>query len=80
MDRRDDGTVPVTTLHADERCESSGGLLVSPHVIPFFGLRLGADYVWLTCGRPYRWVGNPPRLLTTSVAPLQLPSNSDCET
>lgn len=44
-------------------CRSCGGLLVPPAVLPN-PTYADADFVCLRCERPYRWVGDPPRLLT----------------
>jgi hypothetical protein len=42
-----------------------------------FGALAGnADYFCLQCGRPYRWIGTPPRLVTMS---LVEPPSSDSE-
>ena len=53
----------MTKVSADERCEC-GGLLVPPQFATGITVRVpkGTDYVCLTCGRPYRWNENPPRL------------------
>jgi hypothetical protein len=48
----------------DENCTSCGGLLVSPQLATGFTVPEGTDYVCLTCGRPYRWAGNPAQLIT----------------
>ena len=53
----------VTKLTADEKCFASGGVLVPPELTSVFVAPPGADYVCLSCGRPYQWTtGNPPRL------------------
>jgi uncharacterized protein with PIN domain len=54
----------MTRLTPDEKCESCGGVLVPPELVPAFTVPQYADYVCMKCGRPYRWVGNPPRLVT----------------
>jgi hypothetical protein len=54
----------MTRLAFPDPCRSCGGLLVPPEVLPH-AARPGADYVCLRCERPYRWVGDPPRLITT---------------
>jgi hypothetical protein len=54
----------MTKLTPDHRCDSCGGLLIPPDVVPDRVVPDRTDYVCLTCGRPYRWVGNPPRLVT----------------
>jgi len=55
----------MTKLTPDQLCEACGGILVPPALASTFTVPQGTDYVCLTCGRPYRWVGNPPRLITT---------------
>jgi hypothetical protein len=57
---------PVTRMSPDETCVC-GSLLFPPELES--GIRVPAntdyvclDYVCLHCGRPYRWVGNPPEL------------------
>jgi hypothetical protein len=55
----------MTRISPDQRCESCGSLLVPPEFIGVTAPRT-ADYVCLTCGRPYRWSGTPPRLITMS--------------
>jgi hypothetical protein len=45
------------------RCESCGGVLVRPS-FTYGSPYASADYVCLLCGRPYRWIGDPPRLIT----------------
>ena len=52
----------MTKLAYPDACRSCGGVLVPPEVIP--RATRDADYVCLRCGRPYRWIGNPPRLVT----------------
>jgi hypothetical protein len=57
----------VTRVVAHERCAICGGLLVPSelafeHVVP-----PNADYACLQCGRPYYWLGDPPRLRLGSV-------------
>jgi hypothetical protein len=54
----------MTGLSGHQKCESCDGLLVPPIIAPGFRVPEGTDYVCLTCGRPYRWVGDPPRLMT----------------
>lgn len=56
----------VTRMSPDETCVC-GSLLFPPELES--GIRVPAttdyvclDYVCLHCGRPYRWVGNPPKL------------------
>jgi hypothetical protein len=59
----------VTKLAFADRCHFCGGLLVPPEALPY-PTRVDADYVCLRCERPYRWVGNPPRLTTIlTIAP-----------
>jgi len=52
----------MTKLTADETCAACGGLLVPPELVSGFTVPKGTDYVCLNCGRPYRWLGNPPTL------------------
>jgi hypothetical protein len=54
----------MTRLSPDERCQSCGSLLVPPSVLPDAVAPPSTDYVCIGCGRPYRWVGRPPRLAT----------------
>jgi hypothetical protein len=54
----------MTKLTPDDRCASCGGLLVPRELAAGAATPDNADYVCLICGRPYRWVGNPPRLAT----------------
>jgi hypothetical protein len=54
----------LTSVSADAHCDGCGGLLVPPQITGF-NPPPGTDYVCLRCGRPYRWVGHPPRLTTT---------------
>jgi hypothetical protein len=56
----------MTRLIADDDCES-GSVLVPPQVVSGFKIPPRTDYVCLKCGRPYRWIGNPPRLVSTFV-------------
>jgi hypothetical protein len=58
----------MTKLTADENCAACGALLVPPAVASGFTIPKGADYVCLKCGRPYRWVGNPPKLTLLAAA------------
>ena len=55
------GTVVVTKLAADQRCDRCDGLLVPPHVIGS-AFKTLADYVCATCAKPFHWVGDPPIL------------------
>src|SRR5437868_5892581 len=57
----------VTKLLADHRCETCGGVLVPPEIASTFPTPARADYICLRCGRPYHWVGQPPRLMTMSL-------------
>jgi DNA-directed RNA polymerase subunit RPC12/RpoP len=52
----------MTKLTPDEKCTACGGLLVPPALASGFSVPTGTDYVCLNCGRPYRWLGNPPKL------------------
>lgn len=51
-------------MFPDTTCEACGSLLVPPHMASEFRAPEGTNYVCLRCGRPYRWTGNPPRLVT----------------
>jgi hypothetical protein len=53
----------MTKLTPDKTCDACGSMLVPPEVAPGFTVPKGTDYVCLKCGRPYRWVGNPPHLV-----------------
>ncbi len=52
----------MTRLAPDERCVACGGLLVSPDVVAEIAVPKGAEYICLKCGRPFRRIGQPPRL------------------
>jgi hypothetical protein len=52
----------TTSLCPEKRCDSCGGMLVPPTVIP--ESVASADYLCLQCGRPYSWSGTPPTLTT----------------
>lgn len=53
----------IGKLTRDERCTLCRGVLVPPTLASrTFEPPAGADYVCLNCGRPYRWVGVPPKL------------------
>lgn len=52
----------MTKLAADATCKACGGMLVPPEVANV-KVPEGTDYVCLKCETPYRWLGNPPRLL-----------------
>jgi DNA-directed RNA polymerase subunit RPC12/RpoP len=54
----------MTKRTADHRCASCGSLLVPPQLAAEFRVPPQTDYVCLRCGRPYRWIGNPPALRT----------------
>jgi DNA-directed RNA polymerase subunit RPC12/RpoP len=54
----------MTKVTPDGRCESCGSLLVPPSLAIGFRIPAEADYVCMKCGRPYRWSGTPPRLIT----------------
>jgi hypothetical protein len=56
-------------------CDVCGGVLVPPEVAPGLTMPEGTDYVCLKCGRPYRWVGHPPRL--TLLAEAKLPEEDE---
>jgi hypothetical protein len=65
----------MTKLIPDEDCVVCGSVLVPPIVAPPFTIPKGADYICLTCGQPYRWVGNPPKL--TVFVPLDKRDDDD---
>jgi len=71
----------VTQLTPYERCVTCRGVLVPPVVARrVFTPPLDADYVCLNCGRPYRWIGSPPRLtLLAMVERLQLDQEEEDE-
>jgi hypothetical protein len=48
------------------RCASCSGMLLPPQITGFTPPP-GTDYVCLKCGRPYRWAGYPPKLVTVFV-------------
>lgn len=54
----------MTALLAPEPCSNCGNALVPPILaqVRIEELDLDTDYVCLTCGCTYRWVGNPPVL------------------
>jgi hypothetical protein len=54
----------MTKVIADENCEACGSVLIPPQLASGFKIPAKTDYVYLKCGRPYRWVGNSPRLAT----------------
>jgi len=54
----------VTRLIPDKACDTCGGMLVPPCIPTGFTPPRASDYVCLKCGRPYRWIGEPPRLVT----------------
>jgi len=56
----------MTRLTANERCATCQGLLVPPEAA-YLPVPPNTDYVCLQCGRPYRWLGDPPRL--TAIVP-----------
>jgi uncharacterized OB-fold protein len=58
----------MTKLIADEDCAACGSVLVPPTLVSGFTTPKEADYVCVRCGRPYRWVGNPPRLTVWAAA------------
>lgn len=68
-DRRVGADIAMTKLVPDERCAACGSILVPPSFAPTFSVPLGTDYLCLKCGRPYRWVGSPPRLTVCVVVP-----------
>jgi hypothetical protein len=52
----------MTTLTPNQRCTACGGVLVPPTLLVGDVAPDGADYACWKCGRPYAWVGNPPKL------------------
>jgi DNA-directed RNA polymerase subunit RPC12/RpoP len=54
----------MTRLAANQQCESCYGMLVLPETLTGRGVPPNTDYVCIRCGRPYRWIGDPPRLAT----------------
>jgi hypothetical protein len=52
----------MTRLAAPDRCPACDGLLVAPEAAFVEKVPSSTDYVCLTCGPPYRWVGTPPHL------------------
>ena len=60
---------PMTKLIPDERCIVCSAPLVPPSMASLTFKPFGhADYVCLRCGRPYRWLGSPPRLTVLATA------------
>jgi DNA-directed RNA polymerase subunit RPC12/RpoP len=57
----------MTKLVPDARCTGCNGRLVPPALVSWFKSVAGTDYVCMNCGRPYRWIGTPPKLTTLSV-------------
>ncbi len=68
----------MTRLAAQERCERCGGLLVPPLAVGSTCAR-GVDYVCVTCGQPFRWVGTPPTLQAFSIADEPRPRENDAD-
>ena len=54
----------MTKLLADDRCEFCGGLLVPPLIMGRETRWPEADYVCLTCDRPYHWENHSPHLVS----------------
>jgi hypothetical protein len=57
----------MTTLISDQDCSACGGVLVPPRVSPAKNIPPGTDYICWRCELPYRWFGNPPRLVPISL-------------
>jgi hypothetical protein len=57
----------MTELISDQDCSRCGGVLVPLQVSRAKQIPPGTDYVCLKCDLPYRWFGNPPRLVAISV-------------
>jgi hypothetical protein len=55
-------SLTLTRLSPEQKCTRCNGLLVPPTLALSFTPVAGADYLCMNCGRPYRWVGNPPKL------------------
>jgi hypothetical protein len=71
------GEASVTSISPDKRCDGCGGLLVPPTIAFDVIVPARADYVCLRCRRPYRWVGDPPRLTTLSPVTHQRDTAAD---
>jgi hypothetical protein len=57
----------MTKVSPAPRCDGCDGLLVPPEMTDASTVPSGTEYVCLRCGRPYRWVGRPPQLVTMRV-------------
>jgi hypothetical protein len=68
---------PVARPPLDEQCTACGSLLVPPELASGFKIPIGTDYVCLQCGRPYRWTGNPARLILLVAAERHEDEDSD---
>jgi hypothetical protein len=68
----------MTALLASQPCSQCGNALVPPILahVRMEELELDTDYVCLTCGCTYRWMGNPP-VLTMLRAILPSPNAHD---
>jgi hypothetical protein len=62
-------TYSMTRLIADQPCSVCNGMLVPPKIATHFVAPSATDYVCAKCGRLYQWVGNPPKLMLTIIAP-----------
>jgi len=65
----------MTRLTATDRCAICRGLLVPPEAA-YLPVPPNSDYVCIQCGRPYHWVGDPPRL--TLVVPERRRDDGSC--
>ena len=52
-------------------------MLVPPQITSGANIPQGTDYVCLKGGRPYRWLGDPPRLVTKSSVARNEPNDDD---
>src|SRR3982751_1877890 len=60
----------VTKLVPDQNCTRCGAMLVPPEIVlpeQRADLPPRTDYVCSKCGLPFRWVGNPPRLVVSTL-------------
>ena len=70
----------MTALLARQPCEHCGNALVPPILAPvkMADLELDTDYVCLSCGCTYRWIGNPPVLtMLSAMLPTNAPHRSE---
>jgi hypothetical protein len=62
----------MTRLAPNEPCRACQGVLVPPTIVPSsITVPPLTDSVCLRCGQPYRWFGNPPRLVNALVTPVE---------